>query len=181
MNNNKLLALLAVTALMAGCGNGEMDTETEISGEATGDTSAEREPWNKDSFAGCELVSDDEVRIALGEAVVAKEEGGFYGCRWTTESNLVGLRVFPNNRLPAGSCDEAQTGMPYGQSAKGRTESVTGLGDSAVWGTSGDLLVCTGGGLLVVDMEQTASSMPHDARKQAAVLIAGSALSRLEP
>ena len=177
MNSKKVLALLAVAALTAGCGNGETGAPDEAPAE---ESTAEREPWNKDAYAGCELVSDDEVVTALGEAVDSKEEGGFYGCRWKTESYTVGLRVFPDTSLPAGSCDEEQTGMPYGQSAKGRTEAVAGLGDSAVWGTSGDLLVCTGRGLLVVDMERT-GSMTQDAKKQGASLIAGSALSLLEP
>jgi hypothetical protein len=53
-------------------------------------------------------------------------------------------------------------------------------GDAAVWGTSGNLLVCTGRGLLVVDLERS-GSMTQDAQKQAASAIAGSALSRLEP
>jgi hypothetical protein len=163
--------------MLAGCGNAEKETPGET---AMAEGGAEREPWDKDAYAGCELVSDDEVGTALGEAIGSKEEGGFYGCRWKTESYTVGLRVFPDTTLPAGSCDEEQTGMPYGQSAKGRTEAVAGLGDAAVWGTSGDLLVCTGRGLLVVDMERT-GSMTQDARKQAASLIAGSALSLLEP
>jgi hypothetical protein len=177
MNNSKVLVLLAVAAMLAGCGNGDQEAPGEAA-MAEGD--AEREPWDKDAYAGCELVSDDDVRTALGEAIDSKEEGGFYGCRWKTESYTVGLRAFPDTSLPAGSCDEAQTGMPYGQSAQGRTESVTGLGDAAVWGTSGNLLVCTGRGLLVVDLEDS-GSMTQDAQKQAASAIAGSALRRLEP
>ena len=176
MNHKNLLALLAVVSAAAACGN-----ETEAPGAADAERAVEREPWDTDAYAGCELVSNDEIRSALGEAVVAREEGGYYGCRWKTESNVVGLRVFADSSLPAETCDESQTAMPYGQSAKGRVEVVTGLGDAAVWGTSGDLLVCTGGGLLVVDLEGTAATMTQDAKKQAASSIAGNALSRLEP
>lgn len=175
--NKSLLALLAAAAAAAGCGNGGSDSADS---PAVAESSTEREPWDQDASAGCDLVLDDEVRTALGEAVTAREEGGFYGCRWTTDSNLVSLRVFPDTSLPAGSCDESQSAMPYGQSAMGRRVAVTDLGESAIWGTSGDLLVCTGRGLVVVDLERTGSSMTQDAKREAAMLIAGSALSRLE-
>jgi hypothetical protein len=67
--------------------------------------------------------------------------------------------------------------MPYGKSAMGRQELVDGLGDDAIWGSSGDLLVCTGRGLLTVDMEQTISP---SGEKDVAMLIARTALGRLE-
>lgn len=179
MDKKNVLALLALAASVAACGNGE--TGGEVSGEAAPEQSAAAtDEWDKEAYAGCDLVSDDEIRSALAEDVVSKEEGGFYGCRWTTDSYRVGLRVFPDTSLPAGSCDEEQSGMPYGQSAKGRTQAVGEVGDTAVWGSSGDLLVCTAGGLLAVDMEST-GSMTQDVQKQAAILIAGSALSRLAP
>lgn len=176
MHKNVLVLLAAATAA-AGCGDGE----TEVAGEnSVVERAVEREPWSTDAYAGCELVSDEEVRVALGEAVVEKEDGGWYGCRWKTESNVVGLDVFADASLPPDSCAEGGASMPYGKSAMGRQELVPGLGDQAIWGSSGDLLVCTERGLLTVDMERTASTMAPAAAKQAAIAIARKALGRLE-
>lgn len=173
----RMLALLAITAAATGCGNGGNAPSAET---AMDESETEQEAWDTDARAGCELVSDEEIRAALGEAVVEKEEGGWYGCRWKTQSFTVGLSAFADTSLPADSCAAGGKSMPYGKSAMGRQELVEGLGDAAIWGSSGDLLVCTGRGLLTVDMEQTPSTMSPSEEKDVAIPIARSALKRLE-
>jgi hypothetical protein len=76
-------------------------------------------PWIKNAIAGRELVTDDEMLVVLGQPVTGREEGGYYGCRWTTESNQVDVRVFPDSSLPADSCDEGQTALLYGLQQQG--------------------------------------------------------------
>lgn len=168
------LALLAIAAAAAGCGNGEMEAMDAAPGEA-----AEREAWNTSTYAGCELVSAGEIQAALGETVVSQEEGGWYGCRWKTESYVVGLSAFADTSLPEDSCTLGATSMPYGKTAFGKQETVAGLGDKAVWGSSGDLHVCTGRGLLTLDVED--SPIAPDEERDVAILLARSALGRLEP
>jgi hypothetical protein len=173
----RVLALLAIAAVATGCGNGEVGRPD---GTAIDESATEQEAWDTDAYGGCDLVADEEIRAALGEAVVEKEEGGWYGCRWKTESFVVGLSAFADTSLPADSCAEGGESMPYGKSAMGRQEPVGGLGDEAIWGSSGDLLVCTARGLLTVDMERTPSTMSPPEEKEVAMLIARNALSRLE-
>lgn len=172
--NCRLLALLALLATAIGCEN--------AGNESTGaDAAAETrvQPWDASAIAGCDLLTDDEIQTVLGESLTAKEEGGYYGCRWTTESNLVNLSAFASTSLPADACTENQTSMPFGQSVRGRLQVVTGLGDKAIWGSSTDLHVCTARGLLRVKFERSASNLSPDARREATVLIAEHALARL--
>ena len=178
--HQRLLLLLSVAAAAAGCGGEHKEQAADTSPapapyEAAAPAAADA--WDPTAVLGCELVSDAEIRLALGEPVASKEEGATYGCRWRTASHAVALRVFPDADLLPGSCDEAQEALPYGQSAKGQLEPVSGVGDTAIWGSSGDLLVCTGGGLVVVDVE--ASTLAPEAQKHAAVQIADNALGRL--
>jgi hypothetical protein len=176
--SHRLIVLLVLAAAVAGCETASNEADDDGAAE---ESSAASEPWDTSASAGCDLVTDDEIRTALGEAVASKEEGGYYGCRWTTESILLDLRVFASTSLPADSCEENQQSMPFGQSPKGRVQTVTGLGDKAVWGSSGDLLVCTGRGLLVVNFDRSGPNMAPDAQREAAMLIAANALGRLEP
>lgn len=173
----RLLASLCIAAAVLGCGETSRNPATDAAPEP-GDATTAPVPWDESRVAGCDLVTNDEIRLAIGEPVVEAEEGGIYGCRWTTESAVVGLRVFPDPDLPPGSC-EGESAMPYGQSAEGKLEPVAGVGETAVWGSRGNLLVCTGSGLLVVDLEKTGSAMAPEQRKQAAVRIANNALGRL--
>ncbi|HEX2140082.1 MAG TPA: hypothetical protein VHG33_10260 [Woeseiaceae bacterium] len=174
-----LLVILGTAAAAAGCGGEHREQSPDTTPEQARPAAATPavDTWDRSAVAGCELVSDAEIRLALGQSVASKEEGKSYGCRWRTESNAVALRVFPDADLLPGSCDEAQEERPYGQSARGQLEPVSGVGDTAIWGSSGDLLVCTGSGLVVVDVE--ASTLTPEEQKHAAVQIADNALARL--
>lgn len=175
--NCQLVLLFAIAVAMAGCEGGGGNGADTIDDTDDIDSS---EPWDSGAIAGCELVTDDEILGALGEPVTEREEGGWYGCELKTDSNFVDLRIFPDTSLPEETCSENQSSMPYGQSAKGRLQPVRGLGDAAIWGSSGDLLVCTDRGLLVVSFEYSAATMSTDDEKEAAIAIAGHALQRLD-
>lgn len=172
-----VVMLVALSAAVAACGDDNPATTVEdvdLPSEPDADG-----PWDMSTRAGCGLVMNDEIAGALGRPVTSQEEGGFHGCSWQTESDLVVLQVFPDASLPADACDENQTSMPYGQSAKGKLYELTDLGDSAIWGSSGDLLVCTGRGLLVVNFERSAANMSPDDEREAGIRIAKAALGRL--
>lgn len=174
------LLLLTVSIVVAtGCGNGDREATTMVEDVEVPGTSPSSGPWDESVIAGCELVTDQEIATALGRPVTEREEGGFYGCSWKTDSDLLVLRVFPDASLPADACSENQTSMPYGQSAKGRLQVVPDLGDAAIWGSSGDLLVCTRRGLLVVSFEYSAPAMAPSDQREAAVRIAATALGQL--
>jgi len=174
--NYPLMLLLAFATACVGCGAGD----DEPAGDLAAREDAEPiEPWDESAFAGCELVTDDEIMSAVGEPVSSKEEGGYYGCRWKTESHLLNLSIFSTTSLPPDACQEGGTSMPYGKSAQGKQYPVSGLGDSAIWGSSGDLLVCTGRGLLTVDYESSPAAMSPDDEKEVAVKVAQYALGRL--
>jgi len=170
--NYRLLALLpALLATAIGCENSSDKT-------SIADAAAETpEAWDSDAIAGCDLITDAEIQAVVGETVTAKEEGGYYGCRWTTETTLISLRAFASTSLPDDACTENQASMPFGQSVRGRKEVINGVGDKAIWGSSTDLLACTARGLLRVSFER--SNLHPDVRRDATVQLAKHALARL--
>lgn len=170
-----IMSLLGILFLAA-CG--EPDAENASPAAAADEADTGQEEWDEFS-AGCDLVTDAEIAAAIGEQVVSREEGGNFGCRWKTAGHYVELRVFPDTDLPEDSCRENQQSLPYGQTAKGETEAVSGLGDVAIWGSSGDLLVCTRRGLLVVNYEDSPADWSSDDELGAAISIAAKALDRL--
>lgn len=173
------LLLIAVVAV-AGCGEPERFVP-EAANEPTTLTQGVNVPWDRDSIAGCDLVMEGELLDAIGGRIVEMEEGDgdWYGCRWLTASGVVELLVFPDTDLPEEACQKKQRSAPHGQTVDGDRQEVPDLGDSALWGSDGDLLVCTKRGLLAVHLPQTDAD-PNDLGLQsAAVEIAAIALTRL--
>lgn len=173
----RTFAVLVMTAAaMTACNGGnDQDDEPEPAAEAI-----EVEPWDEFSMDGCDLVTDEEIHAALGEAVQSKEEGGYFGCRWATSSHRIAVSAFATTTLPSDTCTENQSSMPYGQTADGQLYPVSDLGDRALWGSSGELHVCTGRGLLVVNYENSPATMSPDDEKVVAIEVARHALARLE-
>jgi hypothetical protein len=166
---------MAVAAALPACGADGNGDPAAAPGAA-----AETEPWDQFSMEGCDLVTDEEIGGALGEPVQRREEGGYFGCRWTTASHRIAVSAFATTTLPADTCTENQSSMPYGQTADGQLYLVDDLGDRALWGSSGELHVCTGRGLLVVIYETSPATMGPDDEKQVAIIVARHALGRLE-
>jgi hypothetical protein len=101
--NYSMLLMVAVAAAGAGCSNGHHEAADGNTPMASPDQGA---PWVKNAIPGCERVTDDEMLVVLGQPVTGREEGGYYG--WTTESNRVDVRVFPDASLPADSVTKAR-------------------------------------------------------------------------
>jgi hypothetical protein len=169
--------LLILVVAVAGCGEPERPV-SETANEPTTLTKGANVPWDRDSIAGCDLVMEGELREVIGRIVEMEEgDGDWYGCRWVTASGVVELLVFPDTDLPEEACQEKQASVPHGQTVEGDRREVPDLGESAVWGSQGDLLVCTERGLLAVHLRQMDAD--PNAAQAAAVEIAAIALTRL--
>lgn len=159
------LGLLAVAVLLAGCGGGS--SESSAAGGAGAGTSeaAAVKP-------GCELLTDAEVGQALGTTVASHEESGLNGCRWRTDRGTqLMLDVYAGSALVSSTCD-AQKYL-----GTGREEAVEGLGDSALWKTSGSLVVCAPRGVIRFNLDNSTRTVPED--KDAIVALARTVLGRL--
>lgn len=159
--------LLAVAAAGAGCGSGEEGTRTpaeQADAAPAGTREEERE--------GCGLVTRDEVAAALGGPVGEGASFGLRGCAWKGEGRArVQLQAFAGPLWTPRTCDAQK------QLVSGRQEPVPGLGDTAVWGSSGDLVVCTARAVVKVDVDDTEVSPDRD--RETAAGIARAALPRL--
>lgn len=121
---------------------------------------------------GCDLLSKQQVSAALGSDVGDGEEMGLAGCRWQAQSGVVAsVQIYAGSGLSSGTCD-AQRFL-----VSGRQEDVPGLGDSALWGTSGDLVVCSAKAVLTIDVDNTPNSPDED--RDVPVTLARSVLERL--
>jgi hypothetical protein len=161
----RCVLLLGALVLAVGCG-GSPDT----SDAADPDTAEGAVSF--DDVESCELVTRNQVSIALGLEVGEGSESGLSGCEWRAESGpRVALQVFAGSMLAAGTCDSQRSLM------SGREEDVPGLGDSARWGSGGDLVVCSRRAVVRVDIDNT-SNDPRDDR-EVIVQIARHALERL--
>jgi hypothetical protein len=121
---------------------------------------------------GCDLVTKAEVAAALGSAVGDGEEEGLAGCAWHAESGpRISLAVYAGHLLSPATCD----GQKFFVS--GRKEEIAGLGDSALWGSSGDLVVCSAKAVLKIDVKKTRQSSEQD--RETALEVARAALRRL--
>jgi hypothetical protein len=122
--------------------------------------------------SGCNLVTKEEVAAALGSAVGDGEEEGLAGCAWNAASGpRISLAVFARHLLSPGTCD----GQKFFVS--GQKEEIPGLGDSALWGSSGALVVCSAKAVLKIDVDHTRHSSDRD--RETAIKVARAALSRL--
>jgi hypothetical protein len=121
---------------------------------------------------GCALVTKEEVAAALGSAVNDGEEEGLAGCAWKAPSGpRISLAVFAGHLLSPGTCD----GQKF--LVSGRKEEIPGLGDSTLWGSSGDLVVCSAKAVLRIDVKHTRHSSEQD--RETALQVARAALRRL--
>lgn len=121
---------------------------------------------------GCELLTDAEVADATGTTVSGHEEYSLDGCRWRSEGGAsLMLDVYAGSTLAPATCG-AQKALGVG-----REEAVAGLGDSALWKTSGSLVVCTARAVLRFNLDGSRRSVPED--KDGVTALARLALSRL--
>lgn len=171
--------LLIVVIALGGCG--EPETPMPEAPDEPALTQGANVPWDRDSIAGCDLVTEGEfLDVMRGPIIEMKEgDGDWYGCRWITASGVVDLLVFPDTGLPEDACQEEQRSAPHGQTVKGDRQEVPDLGDSALWGSQGDLIVCTERGLLAIHMRQAGADIDSAALKTAAAQTAAIALTRL--
>lgn len=115
------------------------------------------------------LVTQAEVSAAVGSMVGPGEESSLKGCTWTAGSGtVVRLAVYPGGA-------EICKGQEF--LVSGREERVPGLGDSALWGSSGDLVVCTSKAVFKLDIERSHNDPRKD--REALVSMAKSVLGRL--
>jgi len=163
----KLSLLLLAGALGAIACGGTEKKEAARGGDARTEDAVE-----STELKGCSLVTKEEVAAALGSPVNDGEDQGLVGCSWKAQSGArVGLDVYAGNLISAGTC-AAQKSL-----LSGRLEDVAGLGDSAVWASGGDLVVCAHHAVLKVDVDDTPDTPDQD--REAATKVARAALGRL--
>jgi len=177
----RITALLVATVFaLAGCagggqGGGEEDRAAPPAPPApappaTAPPATQQDP--PDDLEACELVTTTEIGTALGSPVGDGEESGLRGCSWKAASGATaGIQVFAGPMLTPKTC-EAQKAL-----VSGREEPITGIGDSALWGSSGDLVVCTTQVVIKVDIDNTQNSPDKD--REAALAVGRAALGRL--
>jgi hypothetical protein len=159
--------LVVLAGMIAGvaCGQGD-GSQASLPDDRAQDAREEAD------VRGCDLVTKEEVAAALGSAVGDGEEEGLAGCAWNAASGpRISLAVFAGHLLSPGTCD----GQKFFVS--GQKEEVPGLGDSALWGSSGDLVVCSATAVLKIDVKNTRQG--SDRVRETALTVARTALRRL--
>ncbi len=160
---------LFIGALILAVGCGGSGSSDEAMPGASGESS---DAEASGRVEGCAVLTQEQVSAALGAPVGAGEDSGLTGCAWRAESGArVSLQIYAGSTLVAATCD-AQKFL-----VSGREEEVPGLGDSALWGSSGDLVVCTSRAVLKVDVDNTRSDPRQD--REVLVQIARLALGRI--
>lgn len=164
----RCLGVLLVVGLAAGCGGGRSDSsDTAPATGAAGGGAAP--PAGK---TGCDLLTDAEVGEALGTSISGHEDAGLSGCRWRAEAGAqLMLDVYAGSAVVSSTCD-AQKSL-----GTGREEAVPGLGDSALWKTSGSLVVCAPRGVIRFNLDNSPRTVPEN--KAALIKLASSALGRM--
>jgi hypothetical protein len=110
--------------------------------------------------SGCDLATAAELGAIVGSAVKPGETSGLRGCQWSAANGLrIRLGVFGGD---AATCKAQQLLV------SGRQERVPDLGDTALWGSSGDLVVCSAKAVITIDLEKSR----NDPRKDRDALIA---------
>jgi hypothetical protein len=157
---------VAAAFVSAGCGGGG---ESQAIREESAAIEDAPEPADLD---GCSLVTEEEVSAALGSQVGEGEDQGLAGCGWQAASGArVSLHVYAGPLLAAGTCDSQKSLV------SGREEEVAGLGETALWGTSGDLVVCSRAAVLKIDVDETPD--PPERDRETAIAVARAALGRI--
>jgi hypothetical protein len=163
----RTLASVLITSTMIGaaCGGG---------GSPAGrpESAATEDAAEAGDLEGCALVTREEVSGALGSQVAEGEEQGLVGCGWQADSGArVSLHVYAGSLLASGTCDSQKSLV------SGREEEVAGLGETALWGTAGDLVVCSRNAVVKVDVDNTPDAPERD--RETAIAVARAALGRL--
>ncbi len=167
--------LLSLTLVLLACGGSDGDApegtaapsagDTTASTAGTTDTTAIVPDASEDSLAGvsgCDLLTDDEIAAVTLSPVASKEEIGVQGCRWQTENGgEVSFIRYAGDFFSTDTCD----GQLFFIS--GDEEEIPGLGDRAVWGSSGILVVCRADVVLKIDIDYSPSTTIEQDRDSA--------------
>jgi hypothetical protein len=160
-----MVLLAAGLMVVCACGGNERQAEEPAAGAVAG----AREVTEVN---GCDLLTKEEAAAFLGSPVKDGEEQGLAGCSWTAESGAqIRLGLFAGSMLTSETCN----GQRF--LVSGREEEIPGLGDSALWGSSGALVVCTTKAVLKINVEDTPQSPDED--RETAIKVARAALGRL--
>jgi hypothetical protein len=165
----RTLSVSIVTGLLlAGCGGG---TEEPPAPEAAAGEFAETAAESADK-SECDLLTDAEVSQALGAAVASHESSGLSGCTWTAEGNVqLMLELYSGSSLSSGTCDGQK------KLGTGKEEAISGLGDSALWKSSGWLVACSSRAVISLNLDNSKQTGTQD--KEGLVALARAALGRL--
>ncbi|HXW04196.1 MAG TPA: hypothetical protein VD833_03110 [Vicinamibacterales bacterium] len=164
----RCVGALVMAGLFAGCGGGSGDGSDRAPAPAADAGSATPVA----TASGCDLLTDAEVGEATGTTIESHEESGLNGCRWSAQGGArLMLDVYAGSSRVSGTCD-AQKAL-----GTGREEPVSGLGDSALWKTSGSLVVCAPRAVIRFNLDNSSRSVPED--KAGLVRLARSVLGRL--
>lgn len=160
------LAVALALGCLTGCGQDSGGSDTEPAAPATDSAASPVET------AGCDLLTDAEVGTAIGTTIAGHEESGLAGCRWSSDAGArLMLDVYAGSSLVASTCD-AQKSL-----GTGREEPVEGLGDSALWKTSGSLVVCSPRAVIRFNLDNSPRTVPEN--REALATLARTVLDRL--
>jgi hypothetical protein len=164
----KLTVSIVAGLLLAGCSGG---TEEPAAPEAAAGELAETAADLADT-SECDLLTDAEVSQAIGATVASHESSGLSGCTWTAEGNAqLMFDLYSGSSLSSGTCD-AQKKL-----GTGKEEAISGLGDSALWKSSGWLVACSSRAVMSFNLDNSKQTGAQD--KEGLVALARSALGRL--
>jgi hypothetical protein len=165
------LTAAIVAGLLAGCGS---DKDEQTASEATAVT-AERATASaeesSEAKSDCELLTDAEVSQAIGATVASHEESGLSGCTWTAEGLQLMLNVYAGPSMSAATCG-AQKSL-----GTGKEESISGLGDSALWKSGRSLVVCSSRAVIRFNLDNSKQTLPQD--KEGLIALARSVIDRV--
>jgi hypothetical protein len=163
-------SLIVAGIACMGCGSPSSDPAASPATEtATTDAASPPASPAPERAEGCDLATPAELSAALGSQVGAGESSGLKGCTWTAASGVrVLLEVYQGNAV---TC-KAQESL-----VSGREERIAGLGDSALWGSSGDLVVCSARAVVRINLENSRNDPRKD--REALVAIGRTILGRL--
>ncbi len=160
------VAMLFLAGVLVDCGGGDggprATQDPARSADAGGDEEASE-------TSGCDLLTDAEVGEATGATIAGHEESGLRGCRWRAQDGMqLMLDVYSGS---SATCD-AQKAL-----GTGREEAVSGLGDSALWKSSGSLVVCNPRAVIRFNLDNSQRTVPED--KEGLIKLAPLVLDRL--
>jgi len=163
----RAVTMLFMAGVLVDCGGGDggpraTDDPAASAADVGGDEAAS-------DTSGCDLLTDAEVGEATGTTIASHEEAGLNGCRWRAQD---GMQLMLDVYSGASATCDAQKVL-----GTGREEVVSGLGDSALWKTSGSLVVCTPRAVIRFNLDNSKRTVPED--KEGIIKLATSVLDRL--